>query len=155
MAAVPRYWDSAMEDRLATDLKRMRRRVGMTQLDVAHELDVTKNTICHWEIGRCFPRRIDDYVGWARAIGVRLYAVLRIEGVDHYYTTWGGLKQTLIDLREARGLSAYRVAANMGISKVSVCQWEHGGVAPRTLSTIGRWAAVLGAKFDVKIGQPL
>jgi transcriptional regulator with XRE-family HTH domain len=37
-------------------LQELRKRKGLTQLDVAHELDVEKSSVSRWESGEVFPR---------------------------------------------------------------------------------------------------
>jgi transcriptional regulator with XRE-family HTH domain len=55
------------EDRL----KRLRRREGLTQANLARKAGVALDSLQNWEIARCSPR-LDAVVALARALGVSL-----------------------------------------------------------------------------------
>lgn len=59
----------------------------------------------------------------------------------------GGKPLRIRELRQARGLSQARVAADMGVSKPSVCKWETGVSVPRT-EILPQLARVLGCSID-------
>lgn len=55
--------------------------------------------------------------------------------------------QTIRELREARGLSQFKLAIQVGVTPASIHQWESGKNAPGA-ARLRALAAALGVKMD-------
>lgn len=55
-------------------------------------------------------------------------------------------------LREARGMSQRKLAADIGVSPGAVAQWELGATTP-TMSNLVALANVLGCSMDTLFGR--
>lgn len=61
------------------------------------------------------------------------------------------VRQDLIALREARGLSQAQVARMLGVSQPLIARIESGGVKNLELRTLARLAAALGGSLKIRI----
>lgn len=61
------------------------------------------------------------------------------------------VRQDLIALREARGLSQAQVARMLGVTQPLIARIESGGVKNLELRTLARLAAVLGGSLKIRV----
>jgi len=124
-----------------TRLRERRRKKGMTQRQVARELDVSESVVAHWERGA------------QRPTVERLAALARLLGVTPTDLTTGGGADTgprsLIQLRLDAGLKQDRLAAQAGLTRTKYSSLERGEVASLSREDAARLAKVLGVDTDL------
>jgi len=116
-------------------LRRLRRRTGLSQQQVADRLGVSRQTVSAWERGLAPPlvalRRLSGVYGVpvarvARAAGVTPPALL-----DRRRWQAGDLAPVLRSLRAWSGLTQRELARRSGCSPTAVMAWEAGRSVPR------------------------
>lgn len=128
---------------LGDHLKRCRLDLGLRQEDVAAQIRVTAETICHWELGQHEPP-------------VRLIpAIHTFLGFCPINPAWT-LGERLRAAREARGLSRRRVAGLVGLDEGTVARAEQGipRMARRSVTAASAIFTVGGVvKLSTKAGE--
>lgn len=122
-------------------LRRLRRRTGLSQAQVADRVGVARHSVSVWERGTTPPlgavRRL------ARVYGVPVAVVAAAVGLtppallDPRRWGPGDLPQVLTVLRAWSGLTRPEVAARVGCSAAAVRSWESGRGTPRAGSRRG------------------
>jgi DNA-binding transcriptional regulator YiaG len=118
-----------------------RERLELTAADYAELVGVSMITVYAWENGRSRPRaqqlkRLNEVFGISKA---KAWKQLGIEEVD----TAGFSPQAIRAERKRLGLSAKHYADLMGVSMLSVYNWEKGRSFPRE-AQLERWKEVKG-----------
>lgn len=113
-----------------TELRRLRRRTGLSQAHVAHRIGSTRHRLGAWERGQRPPlsavRRL------AAVYGVPVAQVARAAGVpaprllDVRRWSRGDLPAVLVALRQWSGLTQRQLAEQCGCSTSTVRAWERG-----------------------------
>jgi transcriptional regulator with XRE-family HTH domain len=116
---------------LGDHLRKRRLDLGFLQREVAEELGVDEDSVCHWETGRSHPKpylipRVIAFLGYAPWAAP---------------ATFG---EWLIMVRRANGLSRKRLAKGLGVDESTVLRWESGRGRPAS-----RLLAQLKAAFTV------
>jgi len=122
-----------------TRLREQRRKMGMTQRQVAREVDVSESVVAHWERGA------------QRPTVERVAALARVLGVAPTDLTTGGAggPRSLIQLRLNAGLKQDRLAAQAGLTRTKYSSLERGEVARLSREDAARLAKVLGVDPDL------
>ncbi len=118
-----------------TELRRLRRRTGLSQAHVARSIGATRHRLGAWERGQRQPplsavRRLAAVYGVptaqvARAAGVPAPRVLDVQGWSR-----GDLPAALVALRQWSGLTQRALAEHCGCSTSTVRAWERGRGRP-------------------------
>ncbi len=117
----------------AGELRVRRIRAGLTQLAAAEQLGVSAWTVRQWEAGNHTPR------------AERLPELARVLGCEP--SDLVEAPTNLADYRTLAGLTQSDLAAQLGVSRMTVAQWESGlmPIAPRHHE---RLAAALGITVE-------
>ena len=107
---------------LGDHLRKKRLDLGLLQRDVAQQLGVAEERVCHWEIGRSRPK---PYL-IPRIIEFLEYSPWNVPAT---YAVW------LVMARRINGLSRKRLATRLGVDESTVFPWESGWGQPRLAST--------------------
>lgn len=123
-----------------TELRRLRRRTGLSQAHVARRIGATRHSLGAWERGQRPPlhavRRL------AAVYGVPIAQVARAAGVpaprllDVHRWSPGDLPAALLTLRQWSGLTQRALAEHCGCSASTVRGWERGRSHPGKRSRI-------------------
>lgn len=102
---------------LGDHLRKRRLDLGLLQREVAQELGVDEDSVCHWEVGHSHPKpylipRVIAFLGYAPWAAP---------------ATFG---EWLIMVRRANGLSRKRFAKRLGVDQSTVSRWESGRGCP-------------------------
>jgi DNA-binding transcriptional regulator YiaG len=116
-------------------IKRLRRKLGLTQADFARLLDVSGAAVTAWETGKTSPSRENRIAlaalrGQSREADRKLgrhAAAGRLGGESGADVSPADVKA----IRAALGLSQKELAAKLGVSTNSVSNWETGRSRPR------------------------
>ena len=117
----------------ADELRRRRIRAGLTQLAAAEQLGVSAWTVQQWEAGNHTPR------------AERLPELARVLGCEPSDLVEAPSK--LADYRTLAGLTQAALATQLGVSRMTVAQWE-SGLMPIAVRHHERLAAALGIPVD-------
>jgi transcriptional regulator with XRE-family HTH domain len=119
----------------ASELRRMRRRTGLSQEQVAHRVGTTRQSIGAWERGQAAPlaalRRLAGVYGAPVATVARAAGVSAPPLLDPQNWAPGDLGPTLVVLRQWSGLTQADVASHCGCSTAAVRGWERRRGMPR------------------------
>jgi DNA-binding transcriptional regulator YiaG len=133
-----------MKSREAFDPEKIRaerERLDVTAADYAELIGVSMITIYAWENGRSRPRaaqlkRLEDVYGISKEAA---WKKLGIEEID-----LGGFSPEMVGSERKRlGLSAKHYADLMGVSMLTVYNWEKGRAFPRD-AQLTRWKKIKG-----------
>jgi transcriptional regulator with XRE-family HTH domain len=115
-------------------MRKHRLAAGMTQRQVAREVDVSESVVAHWERGSQRPT-VERAAALARALGT----------TPTYLTTHDQDPgpRTLIQLREAAGLKQDSLAARAGLTRTKYSSLERGEVATLSREDAARLAKAL------------
>ena len=124
------------------DGARMRARrlaTGMTQRQVAREVDVSESVVAHWERGAQVPT-VERVAALARLLGV----------APTDLTTHGGQAgpPSLMQLRMDAGLKQDRLAAQAGLTRTKYSSLERGEVASLSREDATQLAKALNVDAD-------
>jgi len=120
-------------------LKEDRKRLDVSAADYAELAGVSMVTIYSWESGRCRPRPA-ELKKWLAAKGMRreeAWKRLGIEEVTEFSP------KAVRDERERLGLTVSAYARLVGVSVLTIYDWEKGAVVPRE-PALRKWLAVRG-----------
>lgn len=149
---------------LTTDLRNIRRQLGITQVDVAYELGVTQPTV--HGIERCCSNDLHVHVvqNYARtlerAVRLRLCGLgeprlpryPHLSAADEDARHRADMLQQMVGVRRRLGVTQKDLGARMGITFYSVSDIERGGHRP-ALSTYQRYARALGGRLVLRIAE--
>ncbi len=117
-----------------------RLKVGLTQRQVAREVDVSESVVAHWERGAQLPT-VERVAALARLLGVAV-TDLTTGGDDDAGS------RSLLQLRMGAGLKQDRLAAQAGLTRTKYSSLERGEVATLSPADAARLARVLGVAVD-------
>ena len=118
-----------------SELRRLRRRTGLSQSRVAERLGVSRHSLSAWERGGLPPLAVLRAL--AAVYGVPVAVVARAAGVraprllDRRHWAAGDLADVLTTLRQWAGLGQRELAERCRRSVSTVRSWEHGRGMPR------------------------
>lgn len=121
-----------------SELRRLRRRTGLSQARVAERIGVSRHSLSAWERGA--PPPLWALRPLAGLYGVQVATVARAAGVraprllDRRRWAAGDLPDVLVTLRQWAGLGQRELAERCRRSVSSVRDWEHGRGTPRRSS---------------------
>ncbi len=127
-------WRPAATTPPVTPLRRLRRRTGLTQAELARRAGVGLTSLKSWEQGS--PPTLQGLRGLARALELSTETVARATGLvlpaELRPATWGPgqLPRVLVVLRQWSQLTQEQLAALCGCSTSSVRGWEQGRLRP-------------------------
>lgn len=154
--------DIASRRELARQLRRVRERLGMTQLDVAEDLGVVKSAVQKMESatgrdaviatvqrhGRALDHAVRFRLLDLDAAELPSYPHLTPADADSRHRV--DIRTQLVDVRHALGMSQAVVAQGMGVWYQAVHQVE-SGVSEPLLSTFQRYARALGGRLVARV----
>ncbi|WP_203338515.1 helix-turn-helix domain-containing protein [Nocardioides limicola] len=117
-------------------LRRLRRRTGLSQSQVAQRIGASRHSISTWERGQ--PPPLSALRRLANLYGVPVSTVARVAGVrppralDRRTWTPGDLHEVLCAVRQWAGLTQAEVAARLSCSTSAVRGWESARATPGT-----------------------
>jgi len=118
-------------------LRTQRLAAGMTQRQVAREVDVSESVVAHWERGSQRPT-VERVAALARALGL---TPTDLTTHDH-----DPGPRSLMQLREAAGLKQDRLAARAGLTRTKYSSLERGEVATLSRTDAAQLAKALGVR---------
>ncbi|MFI5364073.1 MAG: helix-turn-helix domain-containing protein [Candidatus Binatia bacterium] len=121
---------------LGNHIRRRRLDLGLLQREVAQQVGVDVNSVCHWETGHSRPKvylmpRIIDFLGYVPGGPAASFS------------------EALRTTRRLAGLSQARLARRARIDESSIAKWERGETIPFAAT------AERLRRFFKRIGQPL
>ena len=63
--------------------------------------------------------------------------------------------KTLTWMRHKAEMTQEEMAERLGVSYVTIWNWENGVTFPPALATLRRWASLVGAKLEIKLTAKL
>jgi DNA-binding transcriptional regulator YiaG len=132
-------------------IKKDRERLELTAKDYADLVGVSMITIYSWESGRSRPRA-EQLEKWLAVKGMPKEAAWRKLGIEEVPEFNG---KAILAERRRLGLSAANYGKLVGVSMLSVYNWEKDKSVPRGL-TLEKWLAVRGigkAKAEKRLGM--
>src|SRR5438876_190502 len=111
-----------------SNLQALRKKVSLSQSQLAAKAGVSVKSLQNWEIDRSRPR-MDALVQLAQALGVAL-EVLMASRAARTPRKKGFFAERLTELRERSGLSPSDLAERSGIGVVTLRQFEDGRREP-------------------------
>jgi DNA-binding transcriptional regulator YiaG len=134
----------------AEAVKKDRARLGLTAAQYADLVGVSMITIYSWESGRTGPRA-EQVEKWLAVKGMPRAAALKQLGIEELPPFKG--KEVRAE-RKRLGLSAAKYADLVGVSMLTIYNWERGQSVPRE-AALEKWLAVKGigrAKAEKRLG---
>jgi transcriptional regulator with XRE-family HTH domain len=120
-------------------LRARRLKLGMTQRQVARELDVSESVVAHWEGGSQRPT-VQRVAALARMLGVT--------ATDLTTSSEDAGARSLLQLRMDAGLKQDGLAEQAGLTRTKYSSLERGEVATLSRADAARLARVLGVQAD-------
>lgn len=123
-------------------LKDQRKRLGLSQAELAARVSVSQQTIAGWEGGKASPRGVS---------AVRLASVLGVDVAGMPLSS--GIGDVIRQERTRRGWSMADLGERLGVTRSSVQQWEAGKTLPST-EMLSALAELLGVSMDSMMTSP-
>lgn len=130
-----------------------RRRIGMSQRELAEKMGVTYQAISQYERGKREPK-IEQVQRLCDAIGCTLDELLGVVEPTPQETDRPILSNQIRAVRRLRGLTQQDVADALGTVKSAVSQWETGYMG-MSVTTLCRLADLLGVTTDALLGREI
>lgn len=128
---------------VAEGIRYRRTLLGLSQWELAERMGTTENVISRWETGRHRPTA-GSMARLAEALSCSV-AVLYGAPISQF-----GLAEQIRARREALGITQEQLAELVGISRITISQWERGKNKPWA-----RHLPALAAVFDCSVGELL
>lgn len=148
--SISRAMISHVESGLVKELRARRKRLRITQADLAKRIGVTQTCIMLWENEINYPRDFERWQTWASALGARFVVSLppvEIRATEPEFALAKRLHiERLLKKREAKD-----IARALDVTHVALYKWESFDTKPMSLTRWRDWAALLGLDMIAKV----
>ena len=104
-------------------IKKLREKIGMSQLALAGKIDVTKNSIICWENGKSNPSKA-NLIKLAKVFNVPPELLLPLENPNDKVESADSLGAKIKNFREQKGISHIELAKKLSVRTRNVTSWE-------------------------------
>lgn len=144
---------------LPEELRRIRTKAGLTQIELSERSRVSRRTLIRWESGEASPwipelRSVLEVLEVPQGEVERIFACLGTSrgarAAEKVGVVHDRIPKLLRTFRVRAGLPIPRVAANVGVSSSTIVRWETGRLFPSGETLAKLWQTLGATPFEVE-----